>query len=755
MRRLPPRLPALILSATLLAPAAHAYQPPAPVFDGGVKRQQPLPAARPIARAPVEAGIPPEDLRTEAADPPTLVGRVARAAGTATLRLPGAEEWQPATLNTALTAGTALWTEPGARLAMEVAQARLFLDGGTALQLDALDDDELRATLARGTAFLRVAGLGPEDGPIEVATPEARFATAVDGRYLLEAADGSRPGRIAVFEGAAEVTVAGATEPLRLAPGEALLLPSGGPPERAEAGAATPLIAWALGAEPRRAIPQAARGMTGVAELSAYGAWGQSPEYGDIWYPPVREDWAPYRDGNWVWREPWGWTWVDAAPWGFAPSHYGRWIRVGPRWAWAPQPVRVADVRVRPAWAPALVAFFGADPGYAARPVGWVPLAPREPYYPWYRASPRYVQRVNIRQVANVANLRNAWIERGGRDLRWDDDRRGAARFHDRRLEEFRHHRAAVQVPGRVLEASLPVRPEARRLRPEETRRADVIAGLPLRPAPDTSGLTARGAERFGLPRESLRRPDAAPAPPPPVRAALADPRPDPDAGRREERRRQLDALREGRRDAPRAAPDEADAVRREERRRQSEALRDARPGLPRAPDDAARRERIEALRGQDEQARRQQIEAMRQQQQEQARRQGDESRRQQQDQARRQDDESRRQRAEAMRQQQQEQARRQGDESRRQQLDAMRQQQQEAARRQQEDSRRQQMEAMRQQQDAARRQQMDAMRQQQQEAARRQHDESRRQQQQQEQARRQQDVESRRQQAEQRRQNR
>jgi len=36
-------------------------------------------------------------------------------------------------------------------------------------------------------------------------------------------------------------------------------------------------------------------------------------------------DWAPYREGHWAWIEPWGWTWVDDASFGFVTSHYGRW----------------------------------------------------------------------------------------------------------------------------------------------------------------------------------------------------------------------------------------------------------------------------------------------------------------------------------------------------------------------------------------------------------------------------------------------
>ena len=67
-----------------------------------------------------------------------------------------------------------------------------------------------------------------------------------------------------------------------------------------------------------------------------------------------RADWAPYRDGSWTWIAPWGWTWVDNAPWGYAPFHYGRWVQVDQRWAWAP-----GRLERRPVWAPALVGWVG------------------------------------------------------------------------------------------------------------------------------------------------------------------------------------------------------------------------------------------------------------------------------------------------------------------------------------------------------------------------------------------------------------
>jgi hypothetical protein len=65
--------------------------------------------------------------------------------------------------------------------------------------------------------------------------------------------------------------------------------------------------------------------MVGYADLDEYGTWQASPEYGPVWYPTaVAADWAPYRDGYWTNVGGWGSTWVDAAPWGYAPFHYGR-----------------------------------------------------------------------------------------------------------------------------------------------------------------------------------------------------------------------------------------------------------------------------------------------------------------------------------------------------------------------------------------------------------------------------------------------
>src|SRR5438046_943808 len=115
--------------------------------------------------------------------------------------------------------------------------------------------------------------------------------------------------------------------------------------------------------------------MTGYEDLDRYGRWETAPDYGPLWAPvTVAPDWAPYRYGHWGWVNPWGWTWVDDAPWGFAPFHYGRWAFVQSRWCWVPGPREERAV-----YAPALVAFVGGrdfSVGVASGAIGWVPLAP-------------------------------------------------------------------------------------------------------------------------------------------------------------------------------------------------------------------------------------------------------------------------------------------------------------------------------------------------------------------------------------------
>ena len=97
-------------------------------------------------------------------------------------------------------------------------------------------------------------------------------------------------------------------------------------------------------------------------ELSPYGTWMYSQQYGYVWAPAAHRYFKPYAsDGNWMYTQ-YGWTWVSDYSWGWAPFHYGRWIFDDWRgWLWVPG----YD------WAPAWVAWGSYGGNY-----GWAPLAP-------------------------------------------------------------------------------------------------------------------------------------------------------------------------------------------------------------------------------------------------------------------------------------------------------------------------------------------------------------------------------------------
>jgi len=469
---------ALLLAALLAAAPGLAPAQPAPPADAD---------AQPDA---AEFALDPDD-------PPVRVGRLARLAGPAAeLRLRGEEEFRPGRVNEPLIGGQAVTTPPGGRAELDFGATRLFLDGDTAVELADVPEAGLHAVLGRGAVLVRLAGAAATGETAEIVFSDGTVALRGDGRVLVEAGTPGRSGRVAVFDGEVEITTL--RGPIRLRRGEAMVFIDGGESRPEPAGTGSALVAWAAGGLPLRAPPVAARGMTGAADLGRYGAWQTNAEYGDVWYPQgVGSSWVPFSDGAWEWRDPWGWTWIDAAPWAFATAHYGRWLRIGPRWGWAPAPVRYGFERpFRPVWAPATVAFFGAPPrpGFG-RPVGWVPLGPREPYYPWFRASPGFVQRANLRTVVNVREVRNVWVQRAPRNDR-DDPRRDPL---PRGLDGFANRRAATVVPEDTLLRSRSVSAVGRRPRADQVAQAEASVGLPLRPDAATRGVTRREAARLAL----------------------------------------------------------------------------------------------------------------------------------------------------------------------------------------------------------------------------------------------------------------
>ena len=342
------------------------------------------------------------------ADPPSQVGRLNYISGPVSFAPAEANnDWAAATLNRPVTAGDRLWVDDGGRAEMHVGSMAIRLSALTSVDVLNLDDRTLQLRLAQGSVNLRVRRLAG-DKTLEIDTPGGAVMVTRPGSYRIGVDPSGAETTVAVHRGQAEVLTS--TSGFQINEGQQALIPGarGTDYDVVTAPPADEFDRWAAARDQREDRIAATRyvsdEMTGYEDLDDYGSWREVRDYGPVWVPAaVPVGWAPYRYGHWVWVSPWGWTWVDSAPWGFSPFHYGRWVWLGSYWAWAPG-VTVA----RPVYAPALVAFIGGSDwsvsvGIGAAPaVGWVPLGWREPYIPWYRASPAYVRQVNITHVRNI-----------------------------------------------------------------------------------------------------------------------------------------------------------------------------------------------------------------------------------------------------------------------------------------------------------------------------------------------------------------
>ena len=418
------------------------------------------------------------------ADPPGRVGRVSFTQGEVSVQPPDRDDWLPVGRNFPVTQDEAFWTEPGALAELQIGPIQLLMDSRTELDVDYLDYGIVQLGLPEGVVHVDVLRL-PEGG-VRIETPQGEVRLVEAGAYRIDAGapDGNDRDTVLVttLRGRAEIVGPGVRVPVEayeaaeIDNGYRVEIFAGGPVEIDEF-ARRRLAEQRYDKAPRYVSDE----YTGYGDLVAYGDWQQNSEYGPVWYPRgVAADWAPYRDGRWEYVAPWGWTWIDEAPWGFTPFHYGRWAQIRGRWCWSP-----GEFSRRPVYAPALVSFIGADAN-----VGWVPLAPREIYQPYYPVSTTYVRNINITNVERtvvdritIENIRSVTVNNY-----YNDQARTFVR-----QEDFR--RAA------------PVRSVALKGASAGERRGGPVAIDRIRPLGRSAGPNGQGdsAKRHG-PREDHRR---------------------------------------------------------------------------------------------------------------------------------------------------------------------------------------------------------------------------------------------------------
>lgn len=415
-------------------------------------------------------------------EPPGRVGRIAFVDGTVSFHDDEQSGWTRAVVNTPLTTGDAVWTEPSARSEVSVAGTRIRMDGSTELDMSLIDDSQVRLQLAQGRIDVKTFAMDMAQ-PYEIVTPRGTITLQQQGDYYVEAGSTQDPTRLGVRSGAAQIQgLNGQTLAVRAGEvGEAFGDGSSLQLKTIQAAPPAPAASWA--SRDRQVIydqqPQyVPAGMTGYEDLNAYGNWVNDGSYGQVWVPrSTPAGWAPYRTGHWSYVKPWGWTWIDEQPWGFAPYHYGRWANSNNRWVWVP-PQR----EHRPVYAPALVAFVGgielaAQLGNQGRnaPVGWFPLGPREAYVPPYSANRDYYQRIN----------RSAQIRDRDLDDRWERAQRREA-FIAGQNSVLANQRFATVVPTQTFVRSQPVQRAALNVATDKIAKA-AVAPVSAPPAPTTS----------------------------------------------------------------------------------------------------------------------------------------------------------------------------------------------------------------------------------------------------------------------------
>jgi hypothetical protein len=151
-------------------------------------------------------------------------------------------------------------------------------------------------------------------------------------------------------------------------------------------------------------------------DLDENGKWEQvyyEGGYRWFWRPvTVSAGWAPYTVGRWTVYYGDN-CWVPYEPFGYVTHHYGNWVFVNSCncWYWAP-PVVGFRARAGPfpdipfGWTPGRVAWI-----YSGYNIGWIPLAPFEPYYGYRHWGPRTMIVNNI-NIANININRYQYINR-------------------------------------------------------------------------------------------------------------------------------------------------------------------------------------------------------------------------------------------------------------------------------------------------------------------------------------------------------
>ena len=424
----------------------------------------------------------PEQTAQSESDPALGVARISLARGEVAVQRGESGDSIQARANVPLVEGDILSTGPASRAEIQLDYSNLMrLNEYSSVRLASLDNRSFLVQVERGT--VTYSELRGGDADVDIETPRVAVRPQKHGRYRIEVASEVDEVVVTVRKGRAEVASAEGRETLNK--GQRMIVRGAGSGIEFQVAGAVPKDDWDNWNERRdRQLERSTvyqhvnRSIYGAEDLDAYGRWVQVPRYGRCWFPTVAAGWAPYRNGRWVWLDYYGWSWVSYDTWGWAPYHYGRWFRDA-RYGWGWHPGSYASHH---RWRPALVAFFGYNGpqvGLGARfgHFGWIPLAPGEPYYPWfggrYRGSRYGSGRRGSRNTILVDNSINIY-----------NDYRNA-----------RHRNGVTVVDARDFSRGRML--NARSLQTSELRQARVMRGrIPVVPDRSSQGKLMHGTGR-------------------------------------------------------------------------------------------------------------------------------------------------------------------------------------------------------------------------------------------------------------------
>jgi hypothetical protein len=452
-------------------------------------------------------------------DPPARVARLSYASGDLGLMPSGSTDWSAADVNRPLTNGDKLSSGPDARAELDLGGASLRISGQSDIGVLNLNDQIGQFELTQGTLNITVRNLD-QGATYEIDTPTLALVINQPGTFRVDVGANGNGTTVTPFDGGG--IVYGENNAQReVFSGRSYQFGDSSLNDMtvSEIQGRDEFDAWCNDRDAQYANTTASStqyvpsDVVGSQDLNQYGQFEQDEDYGTVWYPTtVVAGWAPYRYGHWVWIGPWGWTWVDESPWGFAPYHYGRWAFVRGRWGWIPCPPRV-----RPVYAPALVAFVGIGRG---GPVGWFPLGPHEVYNPWYRASRNYYTNVNVTNIRITRNINQVTVINNIHN-QYNYYREGRPITGVNYVNRDAPH-AFTAVPAQAFASARNVQNNQLHLDPKQLANAPVVSPATLqRPLP-TSFAPPRTVNTRPLPAAGFNRQVVAVRPPAPTVAAAA-----------------------------------------------------------------------------------------------------------------------------------------------------------------------------------------------------------------------------------------